>query len=411
MISSKDREILRELAKQVAEISADEINNERRQRGRDINSLRPCRPIVWIDEIPWHEMDIDGELICRCEDEEAATMEAKFRHVLYRWKHMQADMVVDDAYYIEKAFDHSGCGISVEEDILTVDSENHIVSHRYKDRLETAEQVAELRLPVVTARPETDKLRMEFASEVLDGILPVRLRGHGTYHAPWDFIPRLRGVEPILMDLIDRPDHIHAIRSRFKEIGESELTQMEEQGLLDFNIADIHCTPPYADGLPAADHDGKTRLKDCWFRAMAQMFSSVSPAMFKEFELDYVRPLMDKSGLVYYGCCEPLDTKLSLLMEIPNMRKIGVSPWSDQQIMAERMGGNYVFSRKPNPAFVTGVFDADAVRRETEETLELCLQYNCPCEFTLKDISTVSYKPQNLIAWAKTVTDTVARYY
>jgi hypothetical protein len=39
------------------------------------------------------------------------------------------------------------------------------------------------------------------------------------------------------------------------------------------------------------------------------------------------------------------------------------------------------------------------------------MENKCPYEFVLKDISTVGGKPQNLIDWVKTVTETIDRYY
>jgi len=412
MFSSTDKTILRELAKQYAEIAAHDTNIKRKARGQSNNSLRPTRPLVWMDEIPWHEMDIDGFLILQCIGDEARKMERHFRQTLYRWKYMQADMIVDDAYYIDKAFDNTGIGIEIREQTRSTDTHNHIISHLYEDILETDEQVEALRLPIITAQPKLDKIRVDEASEVLGDILPVKLRGHGIYHAPWDTISMLRGVEPILIDMIDNPEHLHNIRRKFMEIGLSQHEQMEAQGLLDFNIPSLHCTPPYADELPSSGYDGaNVGLRDVWFRGMAQSFSTVSPAMWKEFDIDYMRPLSDKCGLVYYGCCEPLDNILDMLMDIPNMRKLGISPWADENKCAETLGAKYVYARKPNPAFVATNFDADIVHQETKTTIELCLKYGCPYEFVLKDISTVSYKPQNLISWVTTVMSTIDEYY
>ena len=79
--------------------------------------------------------------------------------------------------------------------------------------------------------------------------------------------------------------------------------------------------------------------------------------------------------------------------------------------MAERLGGNYVYSRKPNPANVAVKTDPEVIRKETETTVKLCQKYGCPVEFTLKDISTVSHRPENLIVWAQTVSEVLDRYY
>jgi hypothetical protein len=212
--------------------------------------------------------------------------------------------------------------------------------------------------------------------------------------------------------MMDRPEFVHKTIAKFTEIGLARYAQMEAQELLDFNISALHCTPPYCDELPAKDWDGgKVRLKDIWFRGMAQPFSSASPEMQDEFDLQYMRRLMDKCGLSYYGCCEPLDRFIPYLKKVPNMRKIGVSPWANVRSSAEQIGGAYVYARKPNPANVARNFNKETVEKEIAETIEACMENKCPYEFVLKDISTVDGNPQNLIAWVNTVKETIDRYY
>jgi hypothetical protein len=57
-----DQEILRGLAAEWARLAADPVNGERRELWRRLNDRDSVRPMVWINEIPWHEMDVDGEL-------------------------------------------------------------------------------------------------------------------------------------------------------------------------------------------------------------------------------------------------------------------------------------------------------------------------------------------------------------
>jgi hypothetical protein len=412
MLTGKDKTILRDLAKKQSELAALDVNQERIRRIRDMHNLIPVRPPVWIDEIPWHEMDIDGELTLYCESEEGRKMEQRFRRVLFRWKHFQVDMVAEAAWYIPKAFTDSGLGIKIVEETLATDDANNIVSHHYEDQLDTEDKVDALVIPRIEAQPERDRSNLEAALEVLDGIMPVTLRGGGIHHCPWDDIAMLRGIEHCLVDMVDRPELIHKTIAKFTEIGLARMEQKEKQGLLDYNVPSLHCTPPYCDDLPAKDFDGThIRLKDVWFRGMAQIFSSASPAMLDEFDLQYMKPLMEKCALVYYGCCEPLDKAIPYLKKILNMRKIGVSPWAGIRSCAEQIGGAYVYARKPNPAMVSGAFNREAVEKEITDTIKVCMENKCPYEFVLKDISTVGGKPQNLIAWADTVMAVIDRYY
>lgn len=412
MIPQGDKLILRELAKLHVELNHQDVNKERIARIRNTNGLVPVRPIVWIEEIPWQQMNIDGLLTHTCESEEARKIENHFRRILLRWQYFQADMVVEDAYYIPKAVSDTGTGAQIREDTLSAGDNSHILSHHYEDQLDTEEKVDVLRLPIIKARPETDKKNLEIAEDIFGGVIPVRLRGHGIYYAPWDEISMLRGVEPILIDMMERPEFLHKTIEKFTAIGLARYEQMEAEGLLDYNSQSLHCTPPHSNELPASDYDGsKVRLKDIWFRGMAQIFSTVSPAMHDEFDLQYMRRLMDKCGLSYYGCCEPLNRMIPYLKKIPNMRKIGVSPWADIRSCTEQIGRDYVVASKPNPAFVAINFNADTVRKEIAEIIEACLAHGCPYEFVLKDISTVSNKPQNIIYWNKTVQETIDHYY
>lgn len=408
----EDKAIIRALAQQYMELAALDVNNERRERMSSTNDLvTGLRPSVTIEEVPWHEMNVDNQLTLQCTGDFARNMEWFFRMTLFRWKYFQGDMVVEPYYAMGKSFSSTGNGLEVKEETVATDGRNNIISHAYIDALDTLEKVEAIKTPIITAHPENDERNMTLARELLGDIMPIKFKGTQIYYAPWDQIARMRGVETILFDMVDDPELLHAIIKRYTENQLSTMLQMEEQNLLEPYLPQLHCTPAYTKQLPAEGYNGHARLKDVWFRSMAQMFSSVSPAMHEEFELQYMRPLMARCGLIYYGCCEPLDNKLDMLMAIPNMRKLGVSPWANQNLCGERMGSKYVFARKPNPAFVAGEFSEETVRKEAEDTIKICLKYNCPYEMVLKDISTVGYKPENLFMWNKVVKETLDKFY
>ena len=143
---------------------------------------------------------------------------------------------------------------------------------------------------------------------------------------------------------------------------------------------------------------------------MSQIFSTVSPAMHKEFGIDYANKWYARFGLVNYGCCEPLDRKLDIVRTIPNLRKISMSPWVDVERGAERIGRDFVFYRKPSPASLAGVtWEPSRVEADLRETLAACARHGCPVELILKDISTVCYQPQRLWEWADTAMGVVTQ--
>ena len=242
-ISNADKQTVRELTKKYAEIANLPIQQERIKRMRENNDLIPGRPPVWLNELPWHELDIDGELKCKCEDSFARGIEWYFRHKLFQWKYFQADMVVENFFAHKKIERNTGLGIKIEENIIRLDDKNGICSHEYHDTLSTEADLEKLHMPIISSDKDEDLRSVDRLNDLFNGIIPVKLRGGYIYHAPWDTISMIRGAENILYDIADRPEFIHKIINFFTEAALSQADQMEAQGLLDADLSDLHCTP------------------------------------------------------------------------------------------------------------------------------------------------------------------------
>jgi hypothetical protein len=135
--------------------------------------------------------------------------------------------------------------------------------------------------------------------------------------------------------------------------------------------------------------------------------------MHDEFDLAYNQALFQDCGLLYYGCCEPMDRKVDILRKrFKNLRKISITPWADPHLAAENIGADYVLAAKPNPAFVgTPQFHPEPVEDEIAGYCEACKATGTTLEFVLKDISTIASNPNNLTQWAATVEAVIDRYY
>lgn len=409
--STKDITVIRDLAKRQMEVAMSDKNLRMRKRFLDTNDLKIVRPPLLMDEIPWHEMDYDGALNCVCEDDGLRGIEWTLRMNLFRHRYFKCDNFIEPCWVVGKSFSKTGIGFEVKEDRRTVDAHNHIVSHHYYDVFEDERALEAYHDPVITPHPEQDVQNVARMQELFGDVLPVVLRGHGIYHAPWDQISRMRGVEPILMDMYDNPEYLHRIIGLFTRAMSVTMDQMEAYGLYDPGMISLHCTPAPVTP-PTAPDPAHYRCKDIWFRTMAQAFYSISPDMHDEFDLQYSAPLANRCAYTYYGCCEPLHDRIDYLKRAyKNLRKIGVSPWADVEASAEAIGGDYVLSRKPNPAYVASVTDPVLIRKEITETVKACLKYGCPCDITLKDISTVGYRPENLMVWAETASAVLDEYY
>ena len=399
----KDRVILRELAGRVGEIASLPIQEEKRHLWCRLNGLNPERPMVTIDQVCWSEMNIEGKLDPQCDDDECRSYEMALRRILLQWEYFPVDMVVEPFIKVRKAVNNSAFGMSVKEHTLAAFESNEVVSHKFENQFNSIEDVmTKIKMPVVSHDEKETKRRMDFASWLFDGVMPLREEGVDPYLSIWDPISQWMSVEGALYGLVDDPEMMHALARRIADGYMIMLDQLEEQCLLCHSQALIHCTGAFTDDLPARGFNPeKPRTGDIWMFGLAQMFSTVSPAMFEEYEINYMMPIFERFGLVYYGCCDPLDGKMKEVRKIPHLRKISMSPWANKERGAEEIGRDYVFSNKPNPAFIAVFsFNEDIVRKDMAETKEICRRFGCPLEFIFKDISTVHNEPERLKKWA-----------
>ena len=77
--------------------------------------------MVWINEICWHEMDVDGELTLRTEHPWARDQERDLRRTLYQWRHLPGDMIVSDFLACPLAVHSTDFGIIEDVDVVRTD--------------------------------------------------------------------------------------------------------------------------------------------------------------------------------------------------------------------------------------------------------------------------------------------------
>ncbi len=406
-------ETLRALARDYYEIAMGEENQQRAALHRAVNDLHMVRPVLLIDELPLYEMNVDNELTMTETDPVLREAEWFLRVRLYLRRHFASDLVLKPFLPVGKVVRNTGVGIGVEENTLATDARNHIISHDYHDQLATDADLEKLQTPHISYDKTETLRKYQLLGDVLGDIIPIRITGIGYFGVTtWDDIARYRGVENLLVDLADRPDFTHRLVDRLTAIKESELAQYEALGLFDTEGETLHCTPILTSDLPSQEYDGtQVTRKDIWGRGAAQIFASVSRDMHDEFDIQYMKRTIGTCGLSYYGCCEPLDRKIDLVAQIPNLRKISVTPWADVNIAAEAIGKKYVLSAKPNPAaLASSTLDRDFVRREITGILDACKRYGCACDIVLKDVSSCAGHPENVFEWSRIAKELVENY-
>lgn len=404
-LSAFEKETLKKLGAEIAQIASLPIHMEKAKLWTNLNDLRSKRPMVWINEIPWHEMNVDGELTLLCTNVWARALEDNLRKTIYQWKHMRGDMVVNDFIECPLVFHSTDFGILEDVDIARTDSDNAIYSRHFKIQISEPEDIQKIIMPKVTYYPKATEYSYNAMCEVFDGIIPVKKVGQThIWFTPWDFLIRWWGVQEAMMDLVMRPEMVHEAYERMVQAWLAELDQLEAQNLLSLDCNNTRIGSGgygYVSELPGSDFNpDRVQPKNMWGCSNAQIFTSVSPDMHWEFALEHDLKWMERWGLTYYGCCEALDQKMHLMRRIPNLRKVSVSPWSNSKMVVDGIGTDYVMSRKPNPAiFATDSFNMDEAATQLREYMDIAKDGHV--EIIMKDISTVRYDPKRLWNWEK----------
>ncbi len=405
-LTESEENILRKLASEVAEVASLPIHKEKAKLWQKLNDLESERPMVWINEICWNEMNVDDELTLKCENRWARDQETGMRRLLYRWRHLPGDMVVNDYFKCPLAIHSTDFGIIEDVDVVKTDDDNDVVSRHFKIQLKNPEDLEKIKMPVISYDAKATEIRYETMRNLYDGIMPVKKSGQThIWFTPWDYLIRWWGIEEAMMDMIDRPEFVHAAVERMTDAWIAELDQFAEQNLLALDNDNTRIGSGgygYTGELPGNNFDpNHVKPHNMWGCSNAQIFSEVSPTMHWDFALEHEMRWLEKWGMTYYGCCEPLDRKMDILRKIKNLRKISVSPWCNSERAVQEIGSDYVMSRKPTPAVLAGDnWNADRARGDIRSFLDLA-EGKCHIELIMKDISTVGHDPKRLWEWSE----------
>lgn len=408
-ISNKDRTILTDLARQVAEIGHDPVQAANRELWKKHNALEAGRPLVLaFPEGAWRELLPGGVL--QCEDVAMHGWEWRLRHLIYRWDHLRDDNVIEPRVTIGAVYRGSGWGVEIKHKESTM----NLGAWAYDPVIKDSADLKKLQKPTIEYDEQATQRALDQAHDLFDGILPVVLRRKpGFDNSILQTVCQFVGLDNLMLYLADRPEFVHEAMSFMTDAVLEMMDSAEKQGYIEPNNEDDYVGSggvAYTRERPSSGskENGYT-LMDCWGFAEAQEFALVSPAMHEEFVLQYQIKMLSKYGLNCYGCCESLDNKFDIIFKIPRLRRISISPWADVRKSAEALKGNYIFSWKPNPAdLATEAFQPDLIRGKIEECVSAAK--GCVLEIIMKDTHTVRNEPHRLSEWVRIARQTAMSY-
>jgi len=413
MVSKEDTAIIRGLASRIAEIAALPVQKENRELWIKLNRLERTRPLLYINACEpslWQELIPDSQL--QCEDPLCRAQEGYLRRQVFCWDHFPDDRVIEAVvpcyYRIIGDSRIDGFGVFNE----TEQSQEHGAKH-FKSVIDSEADIDKIKMPKIEVRREETQQHADILRELYGGILQVEVRGPSFFWLPvGDILAQWRGLDRMYMDIIDRPDWLHACLEKITEGHISSIKQLEAEGVLSpSGPSDLGSGGfSWTDELPQEGFDGTTRLKDLWVRLSTQMFTEiVSEETHYEFAVQYEERIAEHFGLTAYGCCEPLHGRVGMLKGIKNLRRVSMSPFVDIDKGAEALGKDYVYSFKPHPSNLSmASWDPELVKQEIEGAYQKTR--NNVVDVTLQDLLTVRGEVQRLTEWSKIARELAVEY-
>lgn len=398
-ITTSDRTTLRDLAAQVALLASRPLEQAKAKLWTDHNALRKTRPLIFCDpENGWNEIITQADL--RCTGKLARDWEYKLRREIFWGDCMQDDRVVTPYFDIPEQ--HQDTGWGVEPKWYGREAGR---AFSWDPPLKTEADLDRLKVPEILLDPEGTLQLIGLAQHTLGDLLTVRRRTSWWWTLGLtQSLVYLRGLNQMLYDMTDNPKLMHRLMAHLRDSTLRRLDDLERRGLLSANTRGDYVGSGgfgWSDELLQPEHGRSATLDQMWGFAESQETVGVSPRMFAEFVLPYQLPILKRFGLSCYGCCEPLDRRIDMLMrDIPNLRRVSVSPWCNHEVMAEKLGDRYIFSMKPNPSYIAmESFDETTIRSMLRKAIHSTR--DCRVEIIMKDCNTIGRDPTRVVRWVQ----------
>lgn len=403
-MNNGDREILRSLATRWMELASQPVMAERKRLWTLLKGRRAERPMVLFETWTLENYVADDEL--QCQDQSFRGVEKHLRWVIRHAEEVGDDIVLEPCWRVGWNTGGTGYGVEIRSH-HAVDSDGGSIGYAFENPIKTPDDIDQLKPRTWWVDREKTRQWQERLSDTFGDILPVVLHGTTGLHAGLTSdLFRLIGNQSLMTWLYDEPDAIHRIMAYLCDDRLAHFDWLEREKLLGLNNNSTHVgsgSPGFTTTLPQAGYNGMTALRDLWLWMESQETTAISPAMFGEFFLPYMAKICQRFGLIYYGCCEPVHDRWDKIREaIPNVRAVSISPWCDMKAIAEKLGRNYIFSRKPRPAPISGVTpNWDMLGKDIEDTLTAAR--DCNLEIIFRDVYRINGDRPRLSRWVDMV--------
>mgnify|MGYP002545251829 CR=1 FL=1 len=375
------------------------------------NALRGERPVIHIEIDTFEQEVIQTRL--RCEDAQARRMEFELYHHFLNMELFDDDWVVPEYFPVYQAVDFQLFGhvIGRRE---AADSRGVKLGHQFEyivhDLREDFDKLMQPSTLHVYAQ-ETEAYRA-LADDTFGDILPTRLAAYALYAVPTQMVVHWMGMETMFCSMYYYPDEFHRMMDAIADEYIACFHALQAGGCL---LPTTGFEPLGQGSLCFTDElkaDLPLQVSDMWGFMDSQETVGVSPDMFREFIFPCYERISREFGLLSYGCCEPVHPVWDMIGALPNLRKVSISPWCDEEQMAERLrGSSIIYHRKPSPNYL-GVgerLDEEAFRAHMEKTVKTAR--GCRLEITQRDVYTIHHDINKVRRYVEIIRETIDRHW
>lgn len=397
---------IRELSKLYAELAHSSAQEEKRRLWKDLNSFRFYQPPILARKIPFHEF-FDFSII-KSEDPLLRQIEIELATCVFFRQKLKDDYIFDPWVKVRSKFTGDenyrwGVPCKLGEQVMAYGAA------AFMPPIREEEDIIKIKPLECEIDEKATRENIEKVEEALGGNLEVISDRQGIFCTMWNRdistdLAKLRGLEQMMWDVYDRPEWLHRFISLMQDTILKDIDKTEKMN--NFCLCNNeNYGGPYCDELPIPDSGSNTcKAKELWSFFSAQEFTAIGPDLYNDFMLSYQIPIMERFGLIAYGCCEDITSKIPLLKKVKNLRRISITPSSDVRKCAEQIGKDYVISYRPNPTdMIAHGLNEDLVRKIVKRDFEILKENKCIFDVTLKDVETIANKPENMIRWVDIV--------
>jgi hypothetical protein len=417
-LPDNERTYLRNLAQKQAEYAALPVMAERKKMWYALNDAQPgARPPVIIETWTF-DRDFMPEGIFHCTSPVGRQIEIQLLRNIRNHELIDDDKVMPDTFDIGWFVDYDEFGVKIPTERIE-DAQGIETGYRYLHPIKYLERDLAILKPAAFQVDRQKTIDWQaFLTGLLGDFLPVVIRT-GTYGSTMltNRVVELMGMEAFFTAMYDQPDAVQRLMAYLRDNALSMMRWAEAEGLLRLNNGNqdsFGSSYNFTTRLPRSHQSEVTpgRLSDMWGCTNSQETVGVSPRMFREFCFPYYRDVCEPMGLLYYGCCEPAHPFWKEISQLPHLKKVSISRWCDQNFMGEALrGSEIVYSRKPDPNFlsVDDRLDEHAWATHIRETLTAT--QGVFVEFIIRDVYTVHGNLNNARSAVKIARREIDRHY